>query len=579
MKNYGLLLRSLPGSLGTIVLASVALLAGCDGGGDGTGSGSSGQPGFELSMPVGSAVGAFCNQAAQVFNDRQPKTPQGDRFYLTCNEQGSGDLVEAVVQAAQQFQSGVLAPEDPQLPTLISLDGDVYYNQLIYRMAQLFPGESYVPPITDAPLLAYSPMVFMTLETLAPGLEKTPDLYKALVTASTHQGLDPASPPQPIHFVHSAPNRSNSGLQTLIAQFASVSGKAPETLTLDDVQRFQGDVQKIQDKITRYGVSTGSLAQAMVQNGPFWASIGSVYESLVIEANTGLAPGQPKYRAVYPKATYTSNMRGVLFQAPWVSEAEKAAAEMVLAFLQEPETQTIATNLGLRPGVPGVPLGPKFSPDFGVNPQATYDSYRPPAPDVVAAMVRSWEEVAKKPSQVVVVVDSSGSMQGSKLLAVQNTLQNYLSNLGPRDRLALIDFDNLIREPVVVDGSSAAQSQGITFVSNLQADGETYLYDAVLTARNWLQKNRNPKAINAVLVLTDGQDSGSRIGLDQLAQELQKSGFSSDQRIAFFTIGYGEEGEFDPAALEQIATLNGGYYRKGDPNTIAQLMADLQLEF
>lgn len=566
--------------LGTVVfLGSCSQIEGQMGGGGGS-AGRSNPSGFELKFQVGSALGQFCDQAAQQFNATQPKLSNGDAFYLSCSEQGSGDLVQNVVNAVQQLQSGVLEVDAPELPTLISLDGEVYHEQLRYRMGQIFPGENYVPPVTDAPLLAFSPMVFMVVENLAPGVAKTPNLYQALVTSETHQDLDPASPPQAIHFVHTAPTRSNSGLQTLIAQFASVSGKPPETLTLADIPVYQGEVRQIQDKITRYGTSTHSLAVSMVQNGPFWASIGSVYESLVIEANLTLPPGQPRYRAIYPPATYTSNMRGILFQAPWVSAPEQEAAEQVLKFLQQPEIQTIATDLGLRPGVSGIPLGPKFSPELGVNPQATYDSYRSASPEVVEVMLADWEQVAKRPSQVVVVVDSSGSMaQGNKLVSVQNTLQNYITSLGNRDQIALIDFDNLIRKPVLVDSTPEGQNRGFSFINNLQADGETYLYDAVLTARNWLQQNRNPTAINAVLVLTDGADSGSSIDLEQLGQELQKSGFSSDDRIAFFTVGYGQEGEFDPAALETIANLNGGYYRKGDPSTIAQLMADLQLEF
>ncbi len=87
------------------------------------------------------------------------------------------------------------------------------------------------------------------------------------------------------------------------------------------------------------------------------------------------------------------------------------------------------------------------------------------------------------------------------------------------------------------------------------------------------------EAINAVLILTDGEDSGSRINLEQLKQELKKSSFSTDSRIAFFTIGYGNEGEFNADALKAIAELNGGYYSKGDPETISRLMADLQVEF
>ena len=65
----------------------------------------------------------------------------------------------------------------------------------------------------------------------------------------------------PIHYVHTAPTRSNSGLQTLVAQFASVANKRPEQLTIADVQQYQPQIQKIQRKVTRYGVSTNSLAR------------------------------------------------------------------------------------------------------------------------------------------------------------------------------------------------------------------------------------------------------------------------------------------------------------------------------
>lgn len=96
------------------------------------------------------------------------------------------------------------------------------------------------------------------------------------------------------------------------------------------------------------------------------------------------------------------------------------------------------------------------------------------------------------------------------------------------------------------------------FIGSLEADGGTRLYDSVLQARNWLEKN----AINAVVILTDGDDSESKINLKQLRQELEKSNFSSDKRIAFFTVGYGNEGEFNPEVLfksvinEQLSIIN-----------------------
>ena len=536
------------------------------------------QQGFEVKFLAGSNLETFCDRAAQRLNQTNPQLETGEPFYLTCDTKGSGDVVSEVVTLAQQLNQGTIEPSDPKFPSLISVDGEIYHAQLRYRVEQIFPGQNYIPNIPDAPLLASSPMVFMTSAELAPGLRQQEDLFKRLVEVENHQQFDPNSPSLPINFVHTAPTRSNSGLQTLVAEFASVSGKAPEAMTVADVQTYQEQVRAIERKIARYGPSTGSLARDMVKNGVFWASIASVYESLVIEANSN-PNSNTRYEAVYPQATFTSNLRAIVSNAPWMSPNEQAAAQQVVEFLRSDDIQKIATDLGLRPGVPGVPLGDKFSSQYGVDPNATYNSLRPPSPEVVEAMLQSWRDYAKKPSQVVVVVDSSGSMAGAKLPAVQSTLRTYIESLGPQEEIALIDFDNRIQKPVKVDGTPQGRERGMQFITRLQADGGTRLYDAALEARNWLQNNYKENAINAVLILTDGEDSGSQVSLQRLTQQLEQNSFSSDRRIAFFTVGYGREGEFNPDVLEKMAELNGGYYRKGNPETISQLMSDLQLEF
>jgi Ca-activated chloride channel homolog len=536
-------------------------------------------PGFEVKFLVGSALGQFCQQAAAQYNAQSPKLADGKAFYLTCVAQGSGDVVTDLVGRSQQLKAGTLKADAPELPALISVDGDIYLSQLVYQINQIFPGQKYIPDVADAPLIANSPMVFMTQAALAPGLQKAAEPFKALATAKNHQALDAAAQAVPIHYVHTAPTRSNSGLQTLVAQFAEVSGKRPEQLTPAEIGQYQGKVQQIQSKITRYGVSTESLAKAMVQNGVFWASVGSVYESSVIAANERIPTGQPRYEAVYPKATFTSNMRAILPNAPWVSADEKAAAEKVLEYLRSPQAQQIATNLGLRPGVPGVALGAKFTKAFGVNPQAQYDSYRVPKPEVVEAMLKSWQEFAKKPSRVALVVDSSGSMSGAKIAAAQSTLQAYINTLGAKEEVALFDFDSRVRPPILANGTAAGKAKGIEFIAGLRAEGGTKLYDATSAARDWLSGNLRKDGINAVVVLTDGKDTDSQLALEQLEASLKKSGFESDQRIAVFTVGYGNAGEFSPDVLKQIASTNGGYYSQGDPASIAKLMANLQVEF
>jgi Ca-activated chloride channel family protein len=560
-------------------LSTLLLLQSCKSQSSSTANNSTNQKGFEVKFLVGSDLAEFCRQVADKLNITEPKLNDGQNFYLTCEAKGSGDVVEDLLALAKQLQAGTIQADASQFPTLLSVDGEIYQSQLIYQINKLFPGQNYLPAIADSPLIAYSPMVLMTTAELADSLAKVKDPYTALVQAKNHQQLDPSAPPIPINYVHTAPTRSNSGLQTLVAQFASVAGKLPEELTIADVTKYQEQIKQIQSKITRYGKSTGSLAQSMVENGVFWASVGSVYESLVITANSQSGSNQTAYKAVYPQATFSSNMRAILPNAPWVSASEKEAAAKIIEYIRQPEIQQIAVDLGLRPGIPGIPLGSKFSSQFGVVANPRYESYRPPQPEVVEAMLKSWQIYAKKPSQVAIVIDTSGSMQGTKIASVQNTLLRYIQNLGPKEKIALISFNSQINPPIVIEGNERGKQLGIQFISNLRAEGGTRLYDSSLYARNWLSQNLQRDGINAVLVLTDGEDSGSNISLDRLENELQKSGFESAERIAFFTVGYGREGEFNPEVLQKIAQLNGGYYRQGEPETIGNLMADLQVEF
>ena len=535
--------------------------------------------GIQVKLLFGSALGDFCQQASIKFNQQKPKLDNGQEFYVSCEVKGSGDVVADVVAQAQQFKTGKLVAGAPELPTVISVDGEIYQNQLIFQINQIYPGQNYIPAIADSPLVASSPMVFMTSPEVAQGLSKLSTPFKTFVNANVLKDISPTAGVVPFTYVHTAPTRSNSGLQSLVAQYAEVSGKRPEQLTVADIQTYQNQIKQIQSKVTRYGVSTNALAKSMVTNGQFWAAIGSVYESSVIAANSSLQAGQPRYQAVYPKSTFSSNMRLIVPNAPWMDANKKAAAQKVVKYLQSNEAQQILTELGLRPGTPGVALGSKFTADFGVDPQAKYDSYRPPQPQVVEAMVKNWQEQAKKPSLVMVVIDTSGSMKGARIAAMQSTLQSYVSSLTPKDTIAMMDFNSIINAPVLIEGTPEGKAKGLQYVASLKAAGQTKLYDATLAGRNWLQQNLRKDSINAVLVLTDGADSGSNTNIDQLLGELKKSGFETDQRISIFTIGYGDEKEFSPKALQDIAQQNAGYYTKGEPETIARLLADIQVEF
>lgn len=549
-------------------LALLSLLGGCD---------LLYQPSIEITMLVGSALDGFCKESAAAIERNPPRLSDGTRVLLRCRASGSGDVVGEMESHARAVLQGGGRADDPAIPTLVSVDGEIYQELLRHRLQAIAPGRSLIPPSADTPALATSPMVLMTTPALVKGLQR-PQPFVALARANNHQQLDPASPPQPIRFVQTAPTRSNSGLQTLVAIVAEVSGKRPEQLTLNDVKDHAAAVGAIQKHVTRYGSSTDELARTMQRNGIFWASVASVYESSVVAANGRREPSQEALVAVYPRATYSSTMRAILPTAPWVSARERQAALLLIERLQQPELQRIAAEQGLRPANPAVPMN-RITTANGADPRAVYDSLRAPSPEVVEAIITTWRDQVKKPSRVALVVDSSGSMQGNKLPSAQRSLKAYMAQTGPRDVLGLIDFDSVVQEPVELRGGPADAAKGMAFVSGLKAEGSTRLYDAVEAGRNWLRRTRRPGEILAVVVLTDGIDSGSRLSLGALEADLRKSGFASDDRIGVFTIGYGNSGDYDATALRRIAESNGGMFVEGTPDSILKRMEQLQLSF
>jgi Ca-activated chloride channel family protein len=530
-----------------------------------------------ISMLVGSALGDVCTQASEAIARNPPRLDDGTRVLLACRQAGSGDVVTEMEGHARSVLQAGADPADPRIPTLLSVDGEIYQELLRHRLQALAPSQSLIPPLADTPALATSPMVLMTPPALAKGLQRA-DPYGALARASDHRQLDPAAPSQPIRFVHTAPTRSNSGLQTVVAMVSDLARKPPEQLRISDVRASAPGLADLQRHITRYGSSTTELARAMQRNGRFWASVASVYESSVVAANSSRQGPQEPLVAVYPPSTYSSTMRAILPAAPWVSPREREAALLLIDRLQEPAIQRLVAESGLRPANPAVPAN-RVIPANGADPKAVYNSLRAPRPEVAEEIIRTWRELVKKPSRVALVVDSSGSMAGDKMPAVQQSLQTYLGQIGPRDVVGLIDFDSFVQSPVVVRGGGVDQGKAAAFVAGLRAEGATRLHDAVLAGRDWLRQTRRPGEILAVVVLTDGKDSGSPLTREDLMAELRRSGFQSDERIGVFTIGFGRRGDYDADVLREIAQSNGGEFLEGTADTIRRRLDDLQMTF
>lgn len=153
------------------------------------------------------------------------------------------------------------------------------------------------------------------------------------------------------------------------------------------------------------------------------------------------------------------------------------------------------------------------------------------------------------PLELVLAIDTSGSMAGVTLPQAKGAATTLLKSLGSSDQAALISFDTQVRVDQPPTGDVPAV---IGSVAALAAHGNTALYDAVGKAADL--GSQAPGARRAVVLLTDGEDYG---GLSSLTREQSLARAVASHTI-FYTIGVGSA--VDTAYLGQLADQSGGRF-------------------
>jgi hypothetical protein len=96
--------------------------------------------------------------------------------------------------------------------------------------------------------------------------------------------------------------------------------------------------------------------------------------------------------------------------------------------------------------------------------------------------------------------------------------------------------------------------------------GGTALIDAVYNAANDLLAQNDSEAINALVVMTDGQENESSYTVDDLNNLLQSH---PNQRLVIFTIAFGSDA--DEQLLQEIANIGNGQFRRASETDIEEL--------
>lgn len=146
--------------------------------------------------------------------------------------------------------------------------------------------------------------------------------------------------------------------------------------------------------------------------------------------------------------------------------------------------------------------------------------------------------------QVVLLVDTSGSMAGAGIAAAKQAATAYL-RAAPRDvAIGLISFADTAR---VLAAPSQDRASVARAVAGLTAKGETAMYDGVQTALHVL----GARGLRNVVLLSDGADTVSKTTMAVVLPAVRSSGVRVDG-VAFRT------NETAGATIQQIAGATGG---------------------
>jgi Ca-activated chloride channel family protein len=107
------------------------------------------------------------------------------------------------------------------------------------------------------------------------------------------------------------------------------------------------------------------------------------------------------------------------------------------------------------------------------------------------------------PRETILVVDTSGSMQGTSMEQARTALLMALSTLTPRDRFNVLEFNSHTRAlyPAAIPASGEALEVAIAWVKNLKAGGGTEMVPALTFA---LDGRDTPGYLRQVIFITDG---------------------------------------------------------------------------
>lgn len=495
-------------------------------------------------------------QLIRSFNATRPKGMNGEAL-----------KVEAVVMDMEAMLTAAVEGDAFQA---ISPDSSLWFGPLDQLWSEKV-GED-VPLVGATTRYAVTPIVIAAWEPVARSLgwPDRPVGWDAI--------LDKASSDPDFKWNHPSA-ASASGLLATLAEFYAGVGKT-RGLTKEDAlaQSTLDYVAAIERTVRFYGEGELGIMAQVEQEGQRALDAFVVPEQLVIQYNQGKPAG--RLVAIYPQeGTLWADHPLALLEKADLTANQRLAFQQFREFLLTDGAQSTVLQAGYRPADLRVSLsdpGSPFTSENGVDAAEPQTTLQIPSPEVVEVVRNVWW-YTKRHTNVYLVVDTSGSMEGAKLEAAREALLIFLDQIkGDLERVGMVEFNTHVVNIIPLDELGNNRQTLQDEIEGLRAGGDTALLDGVAAAHARLQKENDAERINAIVALTDGRENASNISLSRLVDQIQ-SDSRSGVPVVVFTVAFG--GDADMGTLRTLAESTGGQARQGDPETIRDLYKILSTYF
>lgn len=242
----------------------------------------------------------------------------------------------------------------------------------------------------------------------------------------------------------------------------------------------------------------------------------------------------------------------IAFAIPAITLAQSQAGEVIVHYVE------------------GTPLPNGIGYDVMVY-VSVFDSTGSPIPDLKAedfnvledsqyASEKSLLPASSEPKNLILLLDTSASMQGAKMDAARNAAQAFVNSIGAEDQIAVLTFDNKVNRifEFTNDRKRAADQVGNV---DINPNGGTCMFDAAYQATELA--STLPPGRRAIILLSDGYDkiTTGPCSSKTIEDVLDIAGEGST-RVPVHTIALGND--VDEKSLKRISSLTGGIYREAD---------------